>query len=294
MYAAKENGRNRFQFFDPSMSSRLLECFALESGMRRGLAHGAFHVAFQPQIDARNLTVMGMEALLRWDDPEMGSISPARFIPVAEETGLIVELGEFVFREALAFTQSLLAEGLPKIRVAVNLSSVQMLDPQLLERIETCIAFTGADASCLEVEVTESVLLENSGPALATLKRMKALGITLALDDFGTGFSSLSYLHQYPFDIIKIDQSFIQSLGVETQGRSLAAAIIAMGRSLGLEVIAEGVEHLDQANFLLDRGCHKAQGFLYGHPMSPDRFRAYYWEQVGGKPDASGHDKVNE
>jgi diguanylate cyclase (GGDEF)-like protein len=294
MYAAKENGRNRFQFFDPSMSSRLLECFALESAMRRGLAHGAFHVAFQPQIDARSHTVMGMEALLRWDDPEMGSIAPARFIPVAEETGLIVELGEFVFREALAFTQSLLAEGLPKIRVAVNLSSVQMLDPQLLERIEACIAFTGADASCLEVEVTESVLLESSGPALATLKRMKALGITLALDDFGTGFSSLSYLHQYPFDIIKIDQSFIQSLTTESQGRSLAAAIIAMGRSLGLEVIAEGVEHLDQANFLLDRGCHKAQGFLYGYPMSPDRFRAYYWEKVGGKPAATGRDKVEE
>ncbi|MDR3670918.1 MAG: EAL domain-containing protein [Holophaga sp.] len=285
MYAAKESGRNRFQFFDPSMSSRLLECFALEAGMRRGLARGAFHVFFQPQIDARSHTVMGMEALLRWDDPEMGSISPTRFIPVAEETGLIVELGEFVFREALTFTQSLLAEGLPAIRVAVNLSSVQMLDPQLMQRIENCMLLTGANPHNLEVEVTESVLLESSGPALATLRRMKELGITLALDDFGTGFSSLSYLHQYPFDIIKIDKSFIQSLAGEVQSRSLAAAIIAMGKSLGLEVIAEGVEYLEQANFLLDRGCHQAQGFLYGRPMSPEGFRAYYWEQVGGKPN---------
>ena len=291
MYAAKEGGRNRYQFFDPSMSSRLMECFALEAGMRRGLAHGAFHVFFQPQIDARTRTVMGMEALLRWDDPEMGSIAPARFIPVAEETGLIVELGEFVFREALTFSQALKDEGFPTIRVAVNLSSVQMLDPQLMERIENCIALTGADPRNLEVEVTESVLLEGSGKALLILQRMKALGITLALDDFGTGFSSLSYLHQYPFDIIKIDQSFVQSLSGESQGRSLAAAIIAMGKSLGLEVIAEGVEHLDQANFLLARGCHKAQGFLYGYPMSPADFRDYYGRQLldqSGEPATDG------
>ncbi|MBK8793476.1 MAG: EAL domain-containing protein [Holophaga sp.] len=284
MYAAKEGGRNRFQFFDSSMACRLQERFALEAGMRRGLAHGAFHVHFQPQIDARTHTIMGMEALLRWDDPEMGSIAPTKFIPVAEETGLILELGEFVFREALQFSQHLQTEGLPPIRVAVNLSSVQMLDPQLLERIEYCIALTGADPHNLEVEVTESVLLEGSGQALATLNRMKELGITLALDDFGTGYSSLSYLHQYPFDILKIDQSFVQALSGASQGRNLATAIIAMGKSLGMELIAEGVEDLDQANFLLARGCHKAQGFLYGHPMSPTDFRAFYWDRVGGEP----------
>lgn len=286
MYAAKESGRNRFQFFDPSMGSRMQERFALEAGMRRGLTRGAFHVHFQPQIDARTHTIMGMEALLRWDDPEMGSIAPTKFIPVAEETGLILELGEFVFHEALAFSQRLQAEGLPLIRVAVNLSSVQMLDPQLLDRIEHCITITGADPHYLEVEVTESVLLEGSGQALETLHRMKELGITLALDDFGTGYSSLSYLHQYPFDILKIDQSFVQALTLASSGRNLATAIIAMGKSLGMELIAEGVEHLDQANFLLARGCHKAQGFLYGHPMSPDDFRAFYWERMGGEPEA--------
>ncbi len=280
MYAAKEGGRNRFEFFDPSMGSRLQERFALEEGMRRGLAHGAFHVHCQPQIDARSHTILGMEALLRWDDPEMGSIAPVKFIPVAEETGLIVELGEFVFHEALRFNQHLVSEGLPAIRVAVNLSSVQMLDPQLLERIENCIALTGADPHFLEVEVTESVLLEGSGQALATLQRMKELGITLALDDFGTGFSSLSYLHKYPFDILKIDQAFVQSLSEASQGRSLATAIIAMGKSLGMELVAEGVEHLDQANFLLARGCHKAQGFFYGYPMSPEAFRAFYRERL--------------
>ncbi len=276
MYAAKESGRNRFQFFDPSMSSRMQERFALEAGMRRGLAQGAFHVHFQPQIDARTHQVMGMEALLRWDDPEMGSIAPIKFIPVAEETGLILELGEFVFREALRFSQSLQAEGLPAIRVAVNLSSVQMLDPQLIDRIEQCIALTGADPHNLEVEVTESVLLVGSSQALHILQRMKALGITLALDDFGTGYSSLSYLHQYPFDILKIDQSFVQALSSATPSRNLATAIIAMGKSLGMELIAEGVEHLDQANFLLARGCHKAQGYLYGHPMSAADFRDFY------------------
>jgi diguanylate cyclase (GGDEF)-like protein len=280
MYAAKEGGRNRFEFFDPSMGSKLQERFALEEGMRRGLAHGAFHVHFQPQIDARSQVILGMEALLRWDDPEMGSIAPVKFIPVAEETGLIVELGEFVFHEALKFNQRLRAEGLPPIRVAVNLSSVQMLDPQLLERIENCITLTGADPHLLEVEVTESVLLEGSGQALATLKRMKELGITLALDDFGTGFSSLSYLHKYPFDILKIDQAFVQSLSEASQGRSLATAIIAMGKSLGMELVAEGVEHVDQANFLLARGCHKAQGYFYGYPMNQDDFRAFYRERM--------------
>lgn len=284
MYAAKEAGRNRFQFFDPSMSSRLQERFRLEEGMRRGLALGAFHVHFQPQIDARSGEVLGMEALLRWDDPEMGSIAPAKFIPVAEETGLIVELGEYVFREALRFTRSLQDEGLPPIRVAVNLSSVQMLDPQLLDRLEHCLAFSGAEPRCLEVEVTESVLLESSDRAVATLQRMKQLGITLALDDFGTGYSSLSYLHQLPFDILKIDQSFVQSLSHATQSRSLATAIIAMGQSLGMELIAEGVEHADQAKFLLDRGCHRAQGFLYGHPMSPAEFRAFYWDRLEQPP----------
>jgi diguanylate cyclase (GGDEF)-like protein len=284
MYAAKDAGRNRFEFFDPSMASRLQERFALEAGMRRGLAHGAFHVHFQPQIDARDNTILGMEALLRWDDPEMGSISPTKFIPVAEETGLIIELGEFVFREALGFNQFLQAEGLPPIRVAVNLSSVQMLDPQLLERIEHCITLTGADPRHLEVEVTESVLLEGSDRALATLSRMKELGITLALDDFGTGYSSLSYLHQYPFVILKIDQSFVQALSQVSQGRNLATAIIAMGMSLGMELIAEGVEDIDQANFLLARGCHKAQGFLYGHPMSPRDFRAFYGKRMGEEP----------
>jgi len=283
MYAAKESGRNRFQYFDSSMGSRMQERFALEAGMRRGLARGAFHVHFQPQIDARTHAIMGMEALLRWDDPEMGSIAPVKFIPVAEETGLILELGEFVFREALMFSQSLQAEGLPLIRVAVNLSSVQMLDPQLLDRIENCITLTGADPHNLEVEVTESVLLEGSGRALETLLRMKELGITLALDDFGTGYSSLSYLHQYPFDILKIDQSFVQALTMASSGRNLATAIIAMGKSLGMELIAEGVEHLDPANFLLARGCHQAQGFPHGHPMSPDAFRAFYWERMGGE-----------
>lgn len=280
MYAAKESGRNRFQFFDPSMDDRLQERFALEAGMRRGLARGAFHVHFQPQIDARTGQILAMEALLRWDDPDMGSIAPTKFIPVAEETGLIVELGEFVFRQALSFTRSLQDEGLPLIRVAVNLSSIQMLDPQLLERVEQCIALTGTQAHWLEVEVTESVLLEGSEQALATLLRLKEMGITLALDDFGTGYSSLSYLQQYPFDILKIDQSFIQSLSDPSHNRNLVTAIIAMGQSLGMDLIAEGVEHDDQARFLLDRGCHRAQGFLYGHPMSPETFRAFYRERL--------------
>jgi EAL domain-containing protein (putative c-di-GMP-specific phosphodiesterase class I) len=203
---------------------------------------------------------------------------------VAEETGLILELGEFVFREALGFNQSLLAEGLPPIRVAVNLSSVQMLDPQLLERIESCIALTGADPNFLEVEVTESVLLEGSDQTLATLLRMKELGITLALDDFGTGYSSLSYLHHFPFDILKIDQSFIQALTSASPGRNLASTIIAMGKSLGMELVAEGVEQLEQANFLLANGCHKAQGFFYGYPMSPEDFRAFFRLRLKGEP----------
>lgn len=280
MYAAKEAGRNRFCFFDASMGTRLRERFAMEEGIRRGLARGAFHVHFQPQIDARTGEVLGMEALLRWDDPEMGSIAPARFIPVAEETGLIVELGDFVFREALAFSRSLELENLPPIRVAVNLSSIQMLDPQLLDRIRHSIALTGANPRMLEVEVTESVLLESSEQALEALHEMKRMGITLALDDFGTGYSSLSYLHRFPFDLLKIDRSFVSNVATEDPGPSLTAAIIALARSLNMDLIAEGVEQIEQASFLLERGCHKAQGFLYGRPMTPEAFRAYYRQQL--------------
>ena len=293
MYAAKETGRNCFQFFEPNMGTRMLEIFALETSMRRGLLNGAFHVHFQPQVDARDQSIIGMEALLRWDDPEMGSISPSKFIPVAEESGLIVELGEFVIMESLTFIQSLQAEGFPPVRVAVNLSSVQMLDPRLLDRIENCIALTGADPHCLEMEITESILLAGSDHSLAILNRMKALGITLALDDFGTGYSSLSYLQQFPFDVIKIDQSFVQSLSGASQGRNLVAAIIAMGKSLGMELVAEGVEQTDQANFFLDRGCHKIQGFLYCRPMSPEAFRAFYRERMGDQPPHPS-DLVNE
>lgn len=284
MYVAKEGGRNRFQFFDAAMGTQMRERFMMEAGMRRALAQGLFHVHFQPQIDPRTGVVHGMEALLRWDDPEMGSISPTKFIPVAEETGMILDLGEFVFREALKFARSLSTDGFPPMRVAVNLSSVQMLDPQLVDRIKASIALTGADPKMLEIEVTESVLIEGSDKALVTIQALKELGITLALDDFGTGYSSLSYLQRFPFDILKIDQSFVRSLMGAPHEKSLVTAIIAMGHSLGLELVAEGVEHLDQTNFLLERGCHKAQGFLYGRPMSPDAFREFLRVPVDGNP----------
>ena len=284
MYVAKEGGRNRFQFFDFAMGLQMRERFMMEAGMRRGLAQGMFHVHFQPQIDPRTGAVQGMEALLRWDDPEMGSISPTKFIPVAEETGMILDLGEFVFRESLKFAQSLQTEGFPPMRVAVNLSSVQMLDPQLVDRIKDSIALTGADPRMLEIEVTESVLIEGSDKALITIQALKELGVTLALDDFGTGYSSLSYLQRFPFDILKIDQSFVRNLMGAPHEKSLVTAIIAMGHSLGLELVAEGVEHLDQTNFLLERGCHKAQGFLYGRPMSPEAFREYLRVPIDGIP----------
>ena len=283
MYAAKEGGRNGFQFFDLSLGSRLQERLALEAGLRRGLAGGEFHVQFQPQVDLRSSRIVGMEALLRWEDPERGVIPPDQFIRVAEETGLILDLGEMVFRQSLRFLQRLLAEGLPPIQVAVNLSGAQVLDPRMLGRIEAALALTGADPRRLEVEITETMLLEGSGRALESLQRLKGLGITLALDDFGTGFSSLSYLHTFPFDILKIDRSFIQSLAGGSQVNNLATAIIAMGKGLGLEVIAEGVEHREQASFLLACGCHKAQGYLFGAPMGPEAFLAFYREQVGGE-----------
>ena len=288
MYWAKESGRNRFQFFDHAMGARLQERFALEAGIGRGLAAGEFHVQFQPQVDMRSLQVVGMEALLRWDDPLRGEVPPDQFIPVAEETGQILELGERVFREALGFQQRLKAEGLPPVPVAVNLSGAQVLDPQMLARIRECLARTGADPSQLVVEITESMLLGGSGQALSTLRHMKELGLTLALDDFGTGFSSLSYLHKYPFDILKIDRSFIQSLAGGSQVNNLATAIIAMGKGLGMEVIAEGVEHREQASFLLACGCRKAQGYLYGPPMGPEAFRAFYWERAGVRKPAMG------
>jgi EAL domain-containing protein (putative c-di-GMP-specific phosphodiesterase class I) len=280
MYVAKEGGRNRFQFFDPSMNSHLLERLALEAGMRRALAKESFRVHFQPKVDARDGSLLGMEALVRWDDPDIGTVSPAKFIPVAEETGLIVELGEFVLLYALNFNKTLQEDGFPPIRVGVNLSSVQMKDPQILTRVERCLTVSGLNPKYLELEVTEGILLEGSGRALTVLNDLKAMGITLALDDFGTGYSSLGYLNRYPFKVLKIDQSFVRTLLEDPQSRSLASAIIVMGRSLGLELIAEGVEKPEQAAFLSQEGCHAAQGYLYGRPMDPDAFRAFYREKL--------------
>jgi len=273
MYAAKEGGRNRFQYFDASMDSRLQERFALEAGMRRGLARGAFRVHFQPQIDARTGEVLGMEALLRWEDPEMGSVAPAKFIPVAEETGLILDLGEFVFRESLRFVRSLAEDGLPPIRVAVNLSSIQILDPQMLARLEHCLSVSGADPSQLEVEVTESVLMESSEQALEVLRQIKDMGITLALDDFGTGYSSLSYLHTFPFDILKIDQSFVRGMGRSVTSQGVVKAILALAEEFGLATVAEGVETHEEAAVLRALGCDAGQGYLFARPQEEHLLR---------------------
>jgi diguanylate cyclase (GGDEF)-like protein len=239
MYAAKEGGGDRMQFFDQSMGSRLQERFALETGLRRGLGRGEFQVYFQPQVDMRDSRILGMEALLRWIEPELGAILPETFISVAEETGLILELGEFAFREALRFHQRLQTEGLPPVQVAVNMSIVQVMDPQILSRIEDCLLHCGVDPHQVEVEITETMLLRAADHALEILQRMKGLGIILALDDFGTGFSSLSYLQQFPFDILKIDRTFVHALSGSSRIYNLASDIVAMGKGLGMEVIAD-------------------------------------------------------
>jgi EAL domain-containing protein (putative c-di-GMP-specific phosphodiesterase class I) len=273
MYRAKEHGKNNFQFYSAQMNLHSFERLVLERFLRHALEQDEFQVYYQPKINLVTGCVTGMEALLRWFHPGMGMISPVKFIPLAEETGLIVQIGAWVLRAACAQNQAWQQEGLPPLRVAVNLSARQFAQSGLHDMIIGVLEETGLAPQLLELEITESVTMENPEHAAILLKKLKALGISLAIDDFGTGYSSLSYLKRFPIDSVKIDRSFIKDIPDDEDDVAITQAVIAMAHSLRLKVIAEGVESEQHVEFLREHGCDEAQGYLFGKPMPADEFR---------------------
>jgi diguanylate cyclase (GGDEF)-like protein/PAS domain S-box-containing protein len=268
LYQAKEHGRNNFQFYSSTMTERALEKMTLENELRHALTKQQFTLHYQPQIEISSGKVIGTEALLRWNHPGLGSISPAKFIPIAEETGMIDTIGMWVIEQACAQNAQWQRAGYPPMTVAVNLSSRQFYQDNLKYCLQKTLAETGLDPQYLEIEITESVVVRNIDYTVGLLREFRDMGIKLSMDDFGTGYSSLSYLKILPLNTLKIDQSFIRGITADIHDRAISAAIITMGNSLGLRVIAEGVEIHEQLSLLKDLGCYGCQGYLFSKPVS--------------------------
>ncbi len=280
MYHAKEMGKNNFQFYQAEMNARALERLELESDLRRALELGEFVLHYQPQFtgDGRRLT--GAEALLRWQHPRRGLVPPSEFIPVLEEIGLVAQVGDWLLAEACKQLRSWHKAKVRVPKVSVNLSARQFADGQLGERIAAILYETGIPPACLELELTESILMSDVAEAMQILSGLKRLGLAIAVDDFGTGNSSLNYLKQFPIDVLKIDRSFVDGLPHGEQDAQIARAIIAMAHSLNLMVIAEGVESQAQLDFLREHGCDEVQGYLFGRPMPAEQFGMLYASDV--------------
>ena len=267
MYRAKDMGRNNIQPFVTELNEKVARRVSLEADLRRALDNDEFFLCYQPQMDLATRRMVGMETLIRWQHPERGLVSPVQFIPLAEETGLIVPIGAWVLRTACAQTRAWQDAGLPKVRVSVNLSARQFIQRDLIASIRQTLEETGLSAEYLELELTESLIMHNADLFISTLRELREIGIELAVDDFGTGYSSLSYLQRFPINRLKIDQSFVRDIVGNADSGSIAVAIIMLGHSLGLKVIAEGVETVEQLEFLHSRQCNEIQGYYFSKPL---------------------------
>lgn len=275
MYNAKEAGRNTCRFYTEQMNVDAVENLHLRGNLRRALEHGEFSLLYQPQINLASGEIVGAEALIRWNHPELGMIAPGRFIPIAEECGLIVPIGEWVLREACRQASAWQQAGLPELIVAVNLSAVQFKRGDLERSVTQALTESGCDPTLLELELTESILIQNPENVLQTVKRLKILGVKFSIDDFGTGYSSLAYLKRFPVDKLKIDQSFVRDLSNSPENAAIVRAIAQMARSLNLKTIAEGVEDEQVLAFLRLHHCDEAQGYYFARPLPPDEFERY-------------------
>ncbi|GJD95899.1 putative bifunctional diguanylate cyclase/phosphodiesterase [Methylobacterium iners] len=276
LYRAKADGRGTFRFFKPEMDERMQARRGLEIDLRKALALKEFELVYQPQTRIEGDTVVGFEALLRWRHPDRGLVSPADFIPLAEEIGLITPIGEWVLRtacrEAALWPDS--------ITIAVNLSAVQFRGSRLLDTVTSALAGSGLAAARLELEITEGALLEDTDAVLAVLNGLRELGVRVSMDDFGTGYSSLSYLQKFPFDKIKIDQSFVRSMASDRDSAAIIRAVTSLGSSFGMTTIAEGVETPEQLARIRAEGCTEAQGYLISRPLTPEAARAFIAARV--------------
>jgi EAL domain-containing protein (putative c-di-GMP-specific phosphodiesterase class I) len=272
MYRAKEKDKNNFHYYTEDINRRTFELLLLENDLRRALDQNQFFVAFQPQFSLNGGMLVGVEALMRWQHPAQGLIAPSEFIPLAEETGLIVPLGRWMLRASCTQIRQWLDRGYRLGRIAVNLSARQFRQPGLVEDITLILNEVGLSPEHLELEITESIAMDNVETTIAKLEVLKNMGLQLSIDDFGTGYSSLSYLKRFAIDKLKIDKSFVRDIVTDPNDAAIAASTIALAHKMGLKVIAEGVETAEQVAFLREQGCDEVQGFFYGKPVPAREF----------------------
>jgi len=270
MYHVKDTGKNNYKFYSNDMTTPYFQNLSMETGIRRALDNDEFHLMYQPQINIKTGEIVGVEALLRWEHPEHGSITPAEFIPFAEETGMIVEIGHWVLRNACAELKRWRDAGLPEIRMSINMSARQLAEKTIVKHVAGILRDFGIPGHCLEIEITENTIMNDMDSVVQKLKELSKKGIYIAIDDFGTGYSSLSYLHKLPIQTLKIDRAFIKEVNMKHSRNSIINTIVAMAKGLNLNVIAEGVETQQQLDYLQEIDCSEAQGFLFGKPLSAD------------------------
>jgi len=270
MYQAKEQGRNGYQIYDESMSAKALERIILESQLHKALKDEEFTVFYQPQVSSRSGKVVGIEALVRWKSRELGMVEPARFLPLAEEIGLVIKIDQWVMKHACRQHKLWLDAGMPPVTLALNISGQHFMKNELLDTVTAILKESGLDPGLLELELTEGVLMAHTEKTVKTLQALKGMGVRLAIDDFGTGFSSLSYLKRFPLDVLKIDRSFIKDITTDPDDAAITIATIEMAHTLKLQVIAEGVETQSQLDFLISNACDLYQGYLFSRPVPPE------------------------
>jgi EAL domain-containing protein (putative c-di-GMP-specific phosphodiesterase class I) len=274
MYKVKEAGGDGFQFFTAEMNIKAHERLALQDAMRDGIARSEFYLLYQPQVDLKSGRMFAVEALVRWKHPKLGVISPVQFIPLAEETGMIVPLGDWILNEACRQNKAWQDAGLSPVSVCVNVSARQFQDKNLIKHVTSALAESGLGAEYLELELTESLVMRDVEQAIATMKELQAMGVHFAIDDFGTGYSSLSALKSLPVSRLKIDQSFVRNLAEDEDDRTITAAVISLGQRLKMKVIAEGVETDEQLTFLRESHCDEIQGYLFSRPVEAEAITA--------------------
>ena len=280
MYLAKEEGKNNYQFYSEEIQSKSLEHLSIETNLRFALERNELSLHYQAKLDFKTNAITGVEALLRWQNPSLGSVTPTQFIPVAEESGLIIPIGRWILRTACAQNAAWQQQGLPPVCMAVNLSLRQLTDNNLIDDIRTALNDSGMAPNLLELEITESMVMHNPTRMIAVLAKIKNLGVRLAIDDFGTGYSSLAQIKHFPIDTLKVDRSFIHNIPKDAEDKAITEAIIAMGKTLSLTVVAEGVETVEQMNFLRDHSCDEMQGFYFSKPIAPEQFADLLREHV--------------
>jgi EAL domain-containing protein (putative c-di-GMP-specific phosphodiesterase class I) len=284
MYRAKDRGRDNYQLYTASMNARMMERIVVEQDLRRALARDELVLFYQPIVAVETGAIRGAEVLIRWRHPRRGIVLPDEFIPLAEETGFILEIGEWVLRQACRQIRQWREQGLAFGLVAVNLSARQLQQEDLVERIAGILRESGVSPDSIQLEITEGAVLHNVDSAIAMLRQLDQMGIQIALDDFGTGYSSLTYLKRFPIDAVKIDRSFVRDLEHDANDATIVSTVIGMAENLQLNVIAEGVETENQLEFLRQRGCSEYQGFLFSRAVPPEEFATLLRAESSANP----------